>query len=153
MVSKYKIAFALYGYNVIYTLVAGLLFTFSGEFFPFHSDVIGVPWAELEAPQRMLYLGMMRTEGAGFLASATAIGILLMIPFRQGLPWTAWAMTLVGTVEHFPTLVANDSVAAQSNASPPWPAAALGIATLVLGWFLSRGGLSAPNGVAKPTDP
>ena len=46
----------------------GLAFVFATEFFPFHSDVIQTPWSDLGPAAQMLYLGMMRTEGAGFLA-------------------------------------------------------------------------------------
>lgn len=138
MVSKRKIAVACYGYNAAYLIGAGLLFTLSSEFLPFHSDVIETPWSQLEPAAQTLYLGMMRTEGAGFLASGVAIAVLLMIPYRQGAGWAPWAMTLIGTVEHLPTLIANYHVATHTNASPPWPAAAFGIATLMVGWILSR---------------
>ncbi len=143
---KKRIAVACFGLNVIYMTIAGLVFVLGNEFLPFHSDVVQTSWNDLEPAYQTLYLGMMRTEGAGFLASALAIGILLLIPYRQGHAWSYWAMAAVGVVEHVPTLVANYHVATVTSASPPWQAPLVGISTLILGLVLSReGGNTVPR--------
>jgi len=148
MISKTRIAAACFGLNAIYMAIVGLLFVLSNEFMSFHSDVIQTPWDELEPAAQTLFLGMMRTEGAGFLAAAVAIAVLLLIPYRQGQAWSSWAMTAVGVVEHGPTLAANYHVATVTSASPPWQLPLLGIALLFLGLFLSldqRHGNSGPE--------
>jgi len=63
------------------------------EFMPFHSEVIQADWQDVSAKAQILYLGMMRTEGAGFLATAAAFVILLWIPFRKFEPWSYWAIS------------------------------------------------------------
>jgi len=83
MTKNHRIAAVLYWLNAIILLVIGLTFVFASSFFPFHSDVIQTNWNELDTPFQTLYLGMMRTEGAGYLASAVAIGFLLVIPFEK----------------------------------------------------------------------
>ena len=128
-----RIAGSCYFLTAVYFLAVGLAFIFAAEFFPFHSDVIQTPWSELDKLSQTLYLGMMRTEGAGFLASSVAIAILLFVPFRRGEMWSCWAMSAVGIVEHFPTFLANLHVSQTTSASPPWQAAAVGMALLGIG--------------------
>jgi hypothetical protein len=115
-----KLAFSIYALNVLFLVATGLLFAFSNEFLPFHSDVIETNWQDLDAKSQILYLGMMRTEAAGFLAAGTAIGILLLVPFLNNEKWSYWAMSAIGGVEYVPTFVANYHVSTVTQASPPW---------------------------------
>lgn len=140
MNSKTRLAGACYLLSAVYFLGVGLAFVFASEFFPFHSDVIQTPWSELDTLSQTLYLGMMRTEGAGFLASSVAIAVLLFIPFRRGEGWSCWAMSAVGIVEHVPTFLANLHVSRVTSASPPWQAAAVGMALLTIGLVLGLAG-------------
>lgn len=117
---KLKISLAIYAANIIIMAIIGLIFVFREEFMPFHSDVIQTNWQDVSANAQILYLGMMRTEGAGFLASATALAFLLFIPFMRREKWAPWAMTTIGVVEYFPTLLANYHVSSVTEASPPW---------------------------------
>ncbi len=117
---KLKISLALYIANIFIMTIIGLAFVFKGEFMPFHSDVIETSWQALNTKSQILYLGMMRTEGAGFLASATALSFILFIPFLKFEQWAPWAMTSIGIVEYLPTLLANYHVSSITNASPPW---------------------------------
>lgn len=117
---KLRLSYAIYWVNVVVMLVIGLTFVFSNEFFPFHSEVIQTDWQNVDAQAQILYLGMMRTEGAGFLAAATALAFLLYFPFPRREAWSFWAMTTIGVVEYFPSLIANYYVASVTQASPPW---------------------------------
>jgi len=137
MTLKSKISASCYLINAVYFLIVGLMFVFRSEFFLFHSDVIQISWDDLELATQTLYLGMMRTEGAGFLAAAASLIILLAIPFRRKEIWASWAMTIIGVIEHLPTLLANFHVAQTTPASPPWAIALTGIVILILGLLLS----------------
>lgn len=134
---NFKLKFALFVYivNVIAFFAIGLSFELRTEFFSFHSDVIETAWNDVDAQSQILYLGMMRTEGAGYLASGVALAILLYIPFRKYEKWSYWAMTVIGTVEHLPTLLATYHVSSVTNASPPWLLSLL----LILSLFLALG--------------
>lgn len=136
MVKFNKIATVLFWLNALILLIIGLAFVSASSFFPFHSDVIQKAWSELEPSTQTLYLGMMRTEGAGYLASAVAIALLLAIPFQRGEIWSVWAITAVGITEHIPTLLANLHVARTTPASPPWIFVAICILSLLLGLAL-----------------
>jgi len=117
---KLKLALAIYITNIIIMIAIGLAFEFRSEFMPFHSEVIQTDWKSVDSQAQILYLGMMRTEGAGFLAAATALMFLLYFPFRKLEKWSFLAMTTIGVVEYFPSLIANYYVSSVTNASPPW---------------------------------
>ena len=137
---KFKLAFLCYLLVAIVFLATGVSFVFATEFFPFHSDVIETAWQDLGKSEQTLYLGMMRTEGAGFLAAAMAIALLLFIPFRRREAWSYWAMTAIGITEWLPTFLANLHVANTTPASPPWQLALGGMIVLVVGLVLSIAG-------------
>ena len=69
---KRRLAAFCYLINMIAFIFIGLAFVFKQEFFGFHSSVIQTSWQDLDLSSQTLYLGMMRTEGAGFLAAAVA---------------------------------------------------------------------------------
>jgi hypothetical protein len=134
---KPRIPFLIYAANIVFLIATGLLFQFSNEFLSFHSDVIQTNWEDLDVNSQILYLGMMRTEAAGFLASAIALGFLLCIPFRRHEKWSYWAMSTIGIVEYLPTFFANYHVSKVTLASPPWPLMLFLIFSLVLALSLS----------------
>ena len=130
---KLKLSLVIYIANILIMIAIGLAFEFKSEFMPFHSDVIQTDWQNVDPQAQILYLGMMRTEGAGFLTAATALIILLCFPFRKLEKWSFWAMTTIGVVEYFPSLVANYYVSSVTTASPPW----LLILLLILSLFIA----------------
>lgn len=130
---KIKLALFFYGFNAVGLFLFGLIYTFSREFLPFHSDAIQMSWSDLSQAQQVLYLGMMRTEGAGLLASALAIAVLLFIPFKRREIWCYWAMTAIGIVEHLPSMLGAYFTSQATPASSPWQLNLLGMVLLVLG--------------------
>lgn len=137
MTNKQKLAFACYGINAIGFLLFGLVYTFNSEFLPFHSDAIQSSWESVSQPAQVLYLGMMRTEGAGLLASAIAIMILLAIPFRRKERWSYWAIAVIGVVENVPSMVGAYNTTQATPASSPWQLNALGVVLLIVGLVLA----------------
>jgi hypothetical protein len=146
MTTRYKFAFALYFINAVCMLVAGLVYQLSGRFMPYHSDVIQTKWSELTENQQILYLGMMRTEAAGFLASSLAIFILLLIPFRQGQRWSSYAICAIGVVEYLPSAIATYNVSILTTANPPWMALFTGVILLLVALMLSLSKSKNGNG-------
>ena len=135
---KLKLSLAIYLANVIVMIAIGLAFEFRTEFMSFHSDVIQTDWDDVDPQAQILYLGMMRTEGAGFLAAATALLFLAAFPFRKLEKWSYTAMTVIGVVEYLPTLIANYHVSTVSNASPPWVLMLVLILSLLLAFVLAN---------------
>ena len=126
-------------------LSIGLIYEFSSEFMPFHSDVIQTQWVNVDHLSQLLYLGMMRTEAAGFLAAGTAILILLSIPFLKFERWSYWAMTIIGLVEYTPTLFATYHVSSVTEASPPWILMLIFSVSLVIALSLAEFGNKQEN--------
>ena len=143
-----KLACFCYGFNVVGLFLFGLIYTFNGEFLPFHSDAIQASWESLSQATQVLYLGMMKTEGAGLLSSALAIGILLYIPFKKREKWSYWAMAAIGIVEHVPGLIGAYNTSQATPASSPWQLSLLGIVLLIAGLILS---LSSNARIANQT--
>lgn len=133
----HQIAGGIFWGNSVAMLAVGSAFIWAERFFPFHGEVIQVAWSDLQPSCQTLILGMMRTEGAGYLASALAIAILLLIPFRQGAPWAPWAIVSIGIVEHLPTFLATFHVARTTSASPPWLATGVLLVSLLCGLILA----------------
>ena len=134
---KMKVALFCYGFNAIGLFLFGLIYTFSPEFLPFHSDAISKSWEDLTPSYQVLYLGMMRTEGAGFMSSGIAIAFLLAIPFRRKEVWCFWAMATIGFVEHIPSMIGAINTSQMTPASSPWQLNLLGMILLVIGLVLS----------------
>ena len=142
---KLKIAFGIYVLNILMMISIGLVYEFSSEFMPFHSDVIQTQWVNVDHLSQILYLGMMRTEAAGFLATGTAILILLSIPFLKFERWSYWAMTIIGLVEYVPTLFATYHVSSVTEASPPWILMLIFSVSLVIALYLAEFGNKQEN--------
>ena len=140
-----KIAFLIYLLNAIAMLAIGAIYQFSDEFMPYHSDIIQMSWRELTENQRILYIGMMRTKAAGFLASSVAILYLLLIPYRTGARWATYAIATVGIIEYLPSAIATHHVSQVTSASPPWQMLSAGIGLLTAALVLSLFGKSRVN--------
>ena len=134
---KIKLALFCFSFNAVGLFLFGLIYTFSSELLPFHLAAISTSWDELPPVFQVLYLGMMKTEGAGFLSSAVAIVFLLAIPFRRGERWSAWAILAIGVVEHFPGVIGAMTTSQLTPASSPWQLSLLGMSLLGLGLVLS----------------
>ena len=137
MNTKTKFAMLIYSMNIVGMSLTGLVYIFSDKFMSYHSEIIQTNWSALDRLEQLLYLGMMRTEGAGFLATALAMAVLLLIPFREGKVWSYWAIPVIGIVEYLPTFFATLHISMVTNASPPWPVVIFAIILLMLGLFLT----------------
>ena len=144
-----RISFLIYAANVLLLIAIGFLFEFSSEFLPFHSEVIQTDWKDLDAKYQILYLGMMRTEAAGFLAAGTAIGILLFVPFRKHEKWSYWAMSIIGIIEYAPTFFANYHVSEVTQASPPWQLMLVLMLSMLAALILSLASDKKPLSIQK----
>ena len=139
MTIRKRLALFCFAGNALFLLLAGLVYVLRPSFMPYHGAIIHSDWPSLSASAQLLYLGMMRTEGAGMLATSLAIAILLWIPFRQGQRWSYWAIAAVGLVEHLPTLAMTFHVAHVTDARPPWVAVLVATLLLVAGLILALG--------------
>jgi hypothetical protein len=80
----------------IYCLV-GLGFMFQGirylvaaELMPYHLEVLALPWAEVDASFRQLFLGLLKGFGAGSLTVGLAVVLLALSALRSRTRWALW---------------------------------------------------------------
>jgi len=117
--------------------IIGLIYLFRSEFMPYHAIAVGKTWAEVDPAFQILLLALIRVLGGAWIATALAMGVLLIIPFIQGIRWARWAVPAIGLVAEIPGLYATLSVTLNTPATPPWKGVVLIIVLLVAGFILS----------------
>ncbi len=117
--------------------IIGLVYLFRSQFMPYHAIAVGKTWTEIDPAFQILLLALIRVVGGACIATALAMGIVLFIPFRQGMRWARWAIPAIGLVALLPALYATLSVTLNTPASPPWKGVVLIIVLLVAGFVLS----------------
>jgi hypothetical protein len=117
--------------------ITGLIYLFRSQFMPYHAIAVGKTWSQIDPAFQTLLLAFIRGSGGAMIATASAIGILLFIPFRQGMLWVRWAIPAVGLVATIPALYVTLSVARNTPAKPPWKGVLLIMVLLVAGFILS----------------
>ncbi len=119
--------------------IAGLVYLFRSQFMPYHAIAVGRTWGEVDTAFQILLLALIRVVGGAWIATALAMGILLFIPFRQGMRWARWAVPAIGLVAGLPALYVTLCVTLTTPATPPWKTVVISIALLLAGFILSFG--------------
>ena len=134
---KTKISFACYlSLAVLVTGMAGI-YLFSSRLLPYHQEILGVTWEQLQPGYQLIFLGFFKIAGALCLASVIAMLFLLFIPFRRGEVWARWAIPIF----QLPSLIALNyvplKVVMTTNAHPPLAVFFVGDALLIAGFLFS----------------
>ena len=137
MSTRIKVAFWCHLLALLYIAISGPIYLFRSQFMPYHAVAVGKNWAEVAPAFQILLLALIRAYGGALLAVALAMGIFLLIPFRQGIRWARWAVPVVGLVAQLPALYATISVTLLTPATPPWYGVLYVIVLLVAGLILS----------------
>ena len=87
MSKKMKISFCCHLLAILGSTIVGLIYLFRTEFMPYHAVAVGHNWAEVDTAFQTLLLALIRAFGGASFSTALAMGIILFIPFRQGLLW------------------------------------------------------------------
>ena len=95
---------------LIFLLPAALLSIFFGvrylltkEFMPYHADVAGKSWSELDLGVQTIILGMLKIVGGGLTTYGLAL-LWLLLPLNRGESWAAWAALTITATAILPTL-------------------------------------------------
>ena len=94
MSKRMKVAFCCHLLVVLY-LTLGLIYLFRSEFMPYHAVAVGRSWSEVDSEIQILLLALIRALGGATFTAALSMGILLFIPFRQGIRWARWAIPVL----------------------------------------------------------
>lgn len=137
MSTRMKFAFQSHLVAVFLLGCIGLLYLLQSQFMQYQAIAVGKTWAEIDPAFQILWVALMRFIGGAWIATALAMGIILYIPFRQGMRWARWAVPAIGLVALLPAFYAMLSVTLKTPATAPWKIVALTIIILVTGFILS----------------
>jgi hypothetical protein len=137
MSAKSKIAFWCYFLAIVGPGVFGIVFLLRQEFMPYHAVAVGMSWPEVPGPFQVLIMGLLKLAGGGWITTAMALLVLLLIPFRQGARWALWAVPSLGLLHYAGVLNAMTHVTLNSPATPPWGASIASIVLIFIGALFS----------------
>jgi hypothetical protein len=137
MSTRMKLAFQSYLVAMFLLGCIGLVYLFQSQFMQYQAIAVGKTWAEIDPAFQTLWLALMRFIGGAWIATALAMGIILYIPFRQGMRWARWAVPAIGLVALSPAFYAMLSVTLNTPATAPWKIVAFTIIILIAGFILS----------------
>ena len=104
---------------VILGLVLGLKYLLATSFTPYHAQVVGKPWEQLEPRVQAIIVGMLRVIGGGFLGLAATVAWLAYALF-EGAGWAPWALASIALLALLPALaVALDLRKVEPQANTP----------------------------------
>ena len=97
-----KIALLLTAVAAIACVVTGFRYVLASEFMPYHSQVVGSSWVQLDPRIQAIVLGMLTIIGASFIAAGLT-QLWLLIPLRRTERWAAWASLTIALALWVPT--------------------------------------------------
>lgn len=97
-----KLSVALLALGAVLCLAAGLRYLLRTEFMPYHAEVVGAQWAQLDPRVQAIVLGMLKIIGGSFL-SFGAVLIWMLAPAMRGERWVGPAVLTSGLLLWVPT--------------------------------------------------
>ena len=152
MSKRMKIAFCCHLLAILGLTIMGLIYPFRTEFMPYHAVAVGRSWVEVDSAFQILLLALIRAFGGSSFSTALALGIILFIPFRQGILWARWAIPLIGYATQLPSLFVTLTVTLNTPATPPWKFVVLAMVLLLVGLVLSLGSADKANHIVVKSD-
>jgi hypothetical protein len=116
----------------------GAIYLTASDVMPYHREVVGVDWGQVEPGARTLLVALVNAYGSAHLAAGIALGVLALVPLRQGQPWARWAILGVGLPVLGGTAWVSARLALATGAGIPWEGAVFLLGLLVLGVALAR---------------
>ena len=137
MTFRLKIAFVL---NILVSLALiafSLRYLLSSQIMPYHLQVIGRSWNDLDPRLQMMLLGFLRLGGLGMVSTGVSIGVLTLFPFRRGQKWAIRAIPLIGLIFYAPIAYGARALHYSTQASTPWKGVAIMSAILIAAYLLT----------------
>ena len=107
------------------------------EYLPYHADVAGKSWKELDPGVQAIILGMLKIIGGGFATLGVTL-LWLCFALHEGARWAPWAILTVSAVALAPMLyVATKLRAFRPEAQTPVGPTAAMMVLIVVGVGLS----------------
>jgi hypothetical protein len=137
MTSKLRIAFFLNVLVSIALIAFGLRYVLSSQIMPYHLQVIGRSWNDLDPRLQMMLLGLLRLGGIAQLSTGIALGILTLIPFSRGQRWAYWAIPIIGFIYGAPIAYGAYALHYSTQAATPWKVVVIILLVLLVAYLLT----------------
>src|SRR5262249_32955139 len=124
--------------------VVGVIYLRAPEIMPYHKEVLGVAWSQLDPGIRTMLVAFVNVYGAMHVAVAIALGTLVLVPLRLGQPWARWGIFAVGVPAFGSAAFVAARLAFTTGAHTPWQ---MGLVLLVM--FLIGVALAKPQQAAN----
>lgn len=137
MTVKIRAAFICYILAIAIIATLALIYLLAPKLLPYQEQAIGATWTELKPGLQYQFLSLLKVAGGGYLATASALAILLFIPFKKGEAWSRWAMTAIGIPAILIVNYAGLIIISNTPGRPPLIAGPIAIILLITGLILS----------------
>jgi hypothetical protein len=97
-----KIALLIVFAAAVMSVGGGVRYLLAPEFMPYHAEVVGKSWSQLDPRIQAIILGLLKIVGAGFFACGVSLFWLLR-PLSKGEVWSRWAVLSIGLSVWAPT--------------------------------------------------
>ena len=113
------VSLALYAIAFGTSIVFGVRYLIAREFMPYHREVVGTPWDQLDGRVRQLIFVLLKLVGAGMVSVGLAGLFLLAVPFRDGALWPNFAMISMAAVMGGASVFATTYLKRETKAETP----------------------------------
>jgi len=145
MTLRNGIALTCIAIPAIVEIIVGVIYFSASEVMPYHKEVLGVAWSDLQPGVRTMLVGFMNAYGSTHFAVGVALAILILIPLRRGHSWARWAILAVGLPVLSATVYLAARLAFATGAQTPWRGS-----LVLLGMFLVGVALADSKQVLSP---
>jgi len=117
--SAITISFWLYAVATSATILLGLVYAFRSRIMPYHLEALETDWEDIEPKSRFMLKVLF--NGGGFFGLSTGLfmGVLLLIPFKAGEAWAAYAIGVIGLISALPLAAIVYKVKTNTAGNPP----------------------------------
>jgi len=116
---SHEIAFWMYLSLFTLQFMAGIVFVVRREFMPYHAAAVGMPWSGVPENFQILIIALLKFMGVTVITLSVAAFILILIPFREGVAWSIWAIPLLGLMQCAAIANATTQVVRKAQGKPP----------------------------------
>ena len=139
MGKRTRISFICYLIAAFVTSCIGLVYALRNELMPYHIEVLGVAWENIEPQFQFMFLSFINGAGAFLFAYGVALAVMTLIPFRNGEQWAKIAIPSIGLIGALPLLYIVAKVKFLTDASPPFTLTIVVNLLFIVGFLFSLG--------------
>jgi hypothetical protein len=135
-----KLAAACIMVPAVIQFVFGVIYLREPEIMPYHKEVHGVDWAQLQLQPgvRTMLVAFIHVYGAMLVAVAVALGCLTLFALRSGQRWARWTILAVGLPAFGSAVLTAVRLAFTTGAHTPWHLALVLFALFLIGVALAE---------------